>query len=156
MLSADFLEGYLLYGRIYVPTGRLEALYSTRLSPTMQASIAAISDPRYSLRSPQKARGGSSPSNMLFRLQHSTGKWCSEYTFSAEDQMWGVQCMHNFGKLVSSHETPDETTKSRSKPKRIDEEDAMEGGLKGRISAGAEFYFSAKEKSAGGMRSAMV
>jgi distribution and morphology protein 10 len=34
--------------------------------------------------------------------------------------------------------------------KRIDEEDAMEGGLKGRISAGAEIYFSAKEKSAGG------
>ena len=34
--------------------------------------------------------------------------------------------------------------------KRVDEEDAMEGGLKGRISAGAEFYLSAKEKSAGG------
>lgn len=66
--------------------------------------------------------------------------------------MWGVQCMHNFGKLVSPHDAPDETTKSRSKPKRVDEEDAMEGGLKGRISAGAEFYFSAKEKSAGGTR----
>jgi hypothetical protein len=26
----------------------------------------------------------------------------------------------------------------------------VEGGLKGRVSAGAEFYFSAKEKSAGG------
>ncbi len=64
--------------------------------------------------------------------------------------MWGVQCMHNFGKVVSPHETPDETTRSRSKPKRVDEEDAMEGGLKGRISAGTEFYFSAKEKSAGG------
>jgi len=36
------------------------------------------------------------------------------------------------------------------KMKRIDEEDAMEGGLKGRISAGAEIYFSAKERSAGG------
>lgn len=30
------------------------------------------------------------------------------------------------------------------------EEDAVDGGLKGRVSAGAEFYFSAKEKSAGG------
>lgn len=60
--------------------------------------------------------------------------------------------MHNFGKLVSPYDTPDETTKNRSKPKRVDEEDAMEGGLKGRISAGAEFYFSAKEKSAGGMQ----
>ncbi|KAI0693583.1 mitochondrial distribution and morphology protein 10 [Cytidiella melzeri] len=140
---------YLLYGRIYVPTGRLEALYSTRLSSTWQTSIAAISDPRYSLHSLQKARGGSSPSNMLFRLQHSTGKWCSEYTWSAEDQMWGVQCMHNFGKFVTSYDIPGEATKDRSRTKRVDEEDAMEGGLKGRFSAGAEFYFSAKEKSAG-------
>ncbi|KAI0347332.1 mitochondrial distribution and morphology protein 10 [Trametopsis cervina] len=140
---------YLIYGRIYVPTGRLEALYTARLSPTWQASIAAISDPRYSLQSLQKARGGPSPSNMLFKLQHSTGKWCSEYTWSAEDQMWGVQCMHNFGKLASSNDTAGETTKVRSRTKRVDEEDAMEGGLKGRISAGAEFYFSAKEKSAG-------
>ena len=36
------------------------------------------------------------------------------------------------------------------KVKRVDEEDAMEGGLKGRVSIGEEFYFSAKEKSAGG------
>ncbi|THH02406.1 hypothetical protein EW026_g439 [Hermanssonia centrifuga] len=43
----------------------------------------------------------------------------------------------------------DESSKAGSKPKRVDEEDAMEGGLKGRISAGAEFYLSAKEKSAG-------
>ena len=34
--------------------------------------------------------------------------------------------------------------------KRVDEEDAMEGGLKGRVSVDGEFYFSAKEKSAGG------
>jgi len=31
----------------------------------------------------------------------------------------------------------------------VDEEDAVEGGLKGRLSAGAEIYLSAKEKSAG-------
>ena len=64
--------------------------------------------------------------------------------------MWGIQCMHNFGKLGASHDTPDDSSKSKSKPKRVDEEDAMEGGLKGRISAGAEFYLSTKEKSAGG------
>lgn len=64
--------------------------------------------------------------------------------------MWGVQCMHNFGKLATSKDAAGETTKVRSRTKRVDEEDAMEGGLKGRISAGAEFYFSAKEKSAGG------
>jgi mitochondrial distribution and morphology protein 10 len=58
--------------------------------------------------------------------------------------------MHNFGKLATSHDIPGEATKVSSRKKRVDEEDAMEGGLKGRFSAGAEFYFSAKEKSAGG------
>ena len=141
---------YLLYGRIYVPTGRLEAIYSTRLSPTVQAQIAAISDPRYPLHSTEKYRSGVSPSNVLMKLQHATGRWCTDYTWSVEDQMWGIQCMHNFGKLGASHDLPDDASKSPSKPKRIDEEDAMEGGLKGRISAGAEFYLSTKKKSAGG------
>lgn len=71
--------------------------------------------------------------------------------------MWGVRCLHNFGKVGGPSEPVEDSekstaapTKTRSGVKRIDEEDAMEGGLKGRISAGAEFYFSAKEKSAGG------
>ncbi len=73
--------------------------------------------------------------------------------------MVGVRVLHNFGKLAAPSGSADEsgsaTLASRSgggmtKMKRIDEEDAMEGGLKGRISAGAEVYFSAKEKSAGG------
>ncbi|CCM04810.1 uncharacterized protein FIBRA_07003 [Fibroporia radiculosa] len=149
---------YLLYGRVYIPTGRLDALYSTRLSPTFQAMVAAISDPRSSL-SAEPIRGANAPSsNIMFSLQHDTGKWCTEYTWSAEDGMWGVRCLHNFGKVEGSNDTADDGEKSTSasaridsKLKRIDEEDAMEGGLKGRVSAGAEFYFSAKEKSAGGM-----
>ena len=145
---------YLLYGRLYVPTGRLDALYSTRVSPTLQALVAAISDPRADLRHSQSTRTTSSPSNIMFSLQHDTGRWCSEYTYSAEDSMLGVRMLHNFGKLALPSGS-DESATSRgaggmTKMKRIDEEDAMEGGLKGRISAGAEIYFSAKEKSAGG------
>jgi len=34
--------------------------------------------------------------------------------------------------------------------KRIDEEEMMEGGLRGRFSAGGEVYFSAKQRSFGG------
>jgi hypothetical protein len=145
---------YLLYGRLYVPTGRLDALYSTRLSSTLQALVAAISDPRADLRQSQSIRTASSPSNVMFSLQHDTGRWCTEYTYSAEDSMLGVRMLHNFGKLAPPSGS-DESATSRggagmTKMKRIDEEDAMEGGLKGRISAGAEIYFSAKEKSAGG------
>jgi distribution and morphology protein 10 len=71
--------------------------------------------------------------------------------------MLGVRMLHNFGKLAPSGsamsvDESERSTTSRGtmKMKRIDEEEAMEGGLKGRISAGAEIYFSAKEKSAGG------
>src|SRR5258708_7952780 len=96
----------------------------------------------------------------MLSLQHDTGRWCTEYTYSAEDSMVGVRLLHNFGKLGApsdeSERSGSATLASRGgsggtmKMKRIDEEDAMEGGLKGRISAGAEIYFSAKEKSAGG------
>lgn len=66
--------------------------------------------------------------------------------------MWGVRGLYNFGKIGASPPEPpvDDPSKGNSKPKRVDEEDAMEGGLKGRISAGAELYISAQEKSAGG------
>jgi mitochondrial distribution and morphology protein 10 len=89
----------------------------------------------------------------MLSLQHDTGRWCTEYTYSAEDSMLGMRMLHNFGKLAPSGSIDGSSERSRGmimRMKRIDEEDAMEGGLKGRISAGAEIYFSAKEKSAGG------
>ncbi|KAE9391618.1 mitochondrial distribution and morphology protein 10 [Gymnopus androsaceus JB14] len=137
---------YLMYGRLYIPTGRLDALYSTRLSPTLQGIVAAISDPP----SPLTARAN--VSNLMLSLQHDVGKWCTEYTYSAEDSMWGVKALHNFGRVAGSGSG--NTAESFPTPtgigvKRVDEEDAVEGGLKGRLSAGAELYFSAKEKSAG-------
>ncbi|KAH9943356.1 mitochondrial distribution and morphology protein 10 [Epithele typhae] len=156
---------YLLYGRIYIPTGRLDGLYSTRITPTLQGMIAAISDPRMPLSS-EKSRGPAPGSNVMFSLQHDTGKVCTEYTWSAEDGMWGVRSLYNFGRVGPHH--PDATATpppyshddgdrhghtsapaGRRKIKRVDEEDAMDGGLRGRVSIGGEFYFSAKEKSAG-------
>ncbi|KAI0320633.1 mitochondrial distribution and morphology protein 10 [Amylostereum chailletii] len=145
------VRDYLLYGRLYVPTGRLDALYSTRVSPHLQALVAAISDPRADLAQ-TVSRSGASPSNIMLSLQHDTGRWCTEYTYSAEDHMLGVRMLHNFGKLgtpAESNREEGEQSETERKLKRIDEEEAMEGGLKGRISAGAELYFSAKEKSAG-------
>lgn len=156
LLKVHFCIDYLLYGRLYIPTGRLDALYSTRVSPTVQAMVAAISDPMSSLQSSEKSRSGSGgpSSNVMFSMQHDTGKWCTEYTWSAEDGMWGIRCLHNFGKLWTPVDISDESGKSartsKGRSRRVDEEEAMEGGLKGRISAGAEFYLSAKEKSAGG------
>jgi distribution and morphology protein 10 len=72
--------------------------------------------------------------------------------------MWGIRVLRNFGKLAHTNDSStEEGDKSSSASsgykqdlKRVDEEDPVEGGLKGRVSAGAEIYFSAKEKSAGG------
>jgi distribution and morphology protein 10 len=155
---------YLLYGRLYVPTGRLDALYSTRLATNVQALVAAISDPRADLAQATgraTATAAASPSNVMLSLQHDTGRTATEYTYSADDMMLGVRVLHNFGRLAGATAADDGSSSSSSsssggtgprarRPKRIDEEDAMEGGLKGRISAGAEVYFSAKEKSVGG------
>jgi len=115
--------------------------------------VAAISDPRSNAKDQLRARGGEVTSNIMFNLQHDVGKWCTEYTWSAEDGMWGVRVLHNFGRLGTSTDPSDEnisTNSGRAGVKRVDEEDAVEGGLKGRVSMGAELYFSAKEKSAGG------
>ena len=145
-----------MYGRFYLPTGRLDALYSARITPTLQALVAAISDPPSNVPTKSRPRPAS-VSNVMISLQHDIGKWCTEYTWSAEDGMWGVRVLHNFGRLGSvvgtseeSEGAPPATSDSQVGVKRIDEEEAMEGGLKGRLSAGAEFYFSAKERSAGG------
>ena len=141
------MSDYLLYGRLYLPSGRLDALYSTRISPTMQALVAAVSHPSSSL----PGRGGD-VSNLMLNLQHDVGKWCTEYSYSAEDGMWGLRVLHNFGRLGLPVDSTDDNSPigTRAGLKRVDEEDAVEGGLKGRVSAGAEIYLSAKEKSLGG------
>ena len=97
--------------------------------------VAAISDPRMPLSS-EKARGHTPASNVMFSLQHDTGKVCTEYTWSAEDGMWGVRSLYNFGRVgphadasSSSSATaagPAHTQDAgRRKVKRVDEEDAM-------------------------------
>ncbi|ESK97506.1 hypothetical protein Moror_17685 [Moniliophthora roreri MCA 2997] len=139
---------YLMYGRLYIPTGRLDALYSTRLSSTVQAVVAAISSPP-TQTSYNPLYPNSPNSNLMFYLQHDVGKWCTEYSWSAEDGMWGVKVLHNFGRLASSGSSGTAAPAVKERVKRVDEEDAVEGGLRGRLSAGAEVYFSAREKSAG-------
>jgi distribution and morphology protein 10 len=142
----DALQDYLLYGRYYIPTARLDAVYSTRISRTLQAVVAAISDPSLAPARSSDAGPSMGMSNLMLSLQHDTGRWCTEYSWSADDGMWGARVLHNFGRLAGE----EDLRERRGREKRVDEEEAMEGGLKGRFSAGAEVYFSAKEKSGGG------
>jgi hypothetical protein len=63
--------------------------------------------------------------------------------------MFGMRGLYNFGwRADQYHHEHDEPVVDGGK--RIDEEEMMEGGLRGRFSAGGEVYFSAKQRSFGG------
>lgn len=147
---------YLLSGLLYIPTGQLDAFYTTRWSATTQGSLACILMPPNS-----PTPGASAPSSlyssdaMLMSLQHDTGRWGTEYTLQSErgGSMLGLRVLRNFGKIKDVEYADDSASSGLDKEessnlKRVDEEEAMEGGLKGRLSAGAELYLST-EKSAG-------
>lgn len=97
---------YLLYGCMHVPTSRLDALFTTRLSPTWQFFATAISlapktFPSSSsisdLNHPTSNGLIAGPTNLQMTLQRDTGKWCTEYSYSADDSLWGFRFLHNFG-----------------------------------------------------------
>ncbi|KAJ9109125.1 hypothetical protein QFC21_000453 [Naganishia friedmannii] len=101
------------------------------------------------------------PGNVILSLQQDTGRYSTEYTYSATDGMLGFRGLYNFG-LTEAALTADGPPSSHDKEifssdqdllmdkqTRIDEEEAMEGGLRGRFSAGGEIYFSRKQRSLG-------
>lgn len=90
----------------------------------------------------------SGSNTLLLSLQQDTGRWCTEYTWDSEGNIWGIQVLRNFGRVDSEDISIPFNDNDRS-AKRVDEEEIQEGGLRGRISAGAELYVGSK-KSAGG------
>lgn len=149
----------MLYSRLHLPSLHLSGLATTRLTPTLQAHLAFLSQP--SPPTPRAAASSSSPTpshtrqpsepstptppptpgNILLSLQHDTGRYAGEYTYSAQDGMFGVRGLYNFGW--------GQVVKEQENGRRVDEEEMMEGGLRGRFSAGGEVYFSAKQRSFG-------
>ncbi len=61
--------------------------------------------------------------------------------------MFGARGLYNFGWQGKVAEVADKAEGGRGM--RIDEEEMMEGGLRGRFSAGGEVYFSARQRSFG-------
>ncbi|KAI9483191.1 MAG: mitochondrial distribution and morphology protein 10 [Benjaminiella poitrasii] len=82
---------YLLYGRMFFPGARLEAMYVRRISEHLQCSITAVNSPR-TYASPQVA----------MQLQYDVDKWCSECSFTSDDGLLGLRALYNFGQPVSS------------------------------------------------------
>ncbi|GAA5918846.1 hypothetical protein JCM1841_002768 [Sporobolomyces salmonicolor] len=163
--TADFL----LYGRLYAPSPRLDALYVHRLSATAQALVSLITvpspappptlswqndDPATSAAAPTASGTAARLSELELKLQQDTGRWSAEYSYAVGDGMWGVRGLYNFGRWGSGlalETAPTEPGggKPAARERVVDEEDELPTGLKGRWSAGGEVYFSAQERSAG-------
>lgn len=126
----------LLYGRLYLPTSTLEAMYLRRLSPSRLLRLSCVSDSAL-------PNGGS----VLAQLQNDYGKYSTEYLYSTDSALLGIRGLYNFGsdprslpsdfssQLLSST-SPLLASQSTNSPA-------------GRLSAGAELYFSPLNKSGG-------
>lgn len=115
----------LLYGRVFLPQSRLEALYLRRLTSTRQLRIAAVSDSNLN-------NGGT----ILALLQNDVGKYSTEYMYSTDSALMGVRGLYNFG--------PDPRN-APTEPTSVDQVEPVHG----RFSAGAELYYGLLNKSGG-------
>lgn len=120
----------LLYGRLYLPTSTLEALYLRRISPTRLLRLSCVSDSLL-------PNGGS----FLAQLQNDYGKYSTEYLYSTDSALLGIRGLYNFGidprSIPLNPSDPAISSTSPADPQA------------GRISAGAELYFSPLNKSGG-------
>jgi distribution and morphology protein 10 len=118
----------LLYGRFYLPTSTLEALYLRRLTPTRLFRLSCVSD-------------GSLPNGgtVLAQLQNDFGKYSTEYLFSTDAALIGFRGLYNFG---YDPRYPEKQPSSRPPSHPWDHQS-------GRLSMGGEVYFSPVNKSGG-------
>lgn len=167
---------FLLYGRLYAPSPRLDALYIHRLTPTLQTLVSLITvpspiaSPQLTWQSPEDpASPPTAPnpppsserlSELEVKLMQDTGRWSAEYSYAVGDGMWGARGLYNFGKwgggaavaaaaaaaAASSGGTYEDAS---GRERVVDEEEELSTGLKGRWSAGGEVFFSAQERSGG-------
>jgi len=149
----------LLYGSLHFTSGRgrLDGLAVRRLSDNLLGMVSLISvlpsassfssSPRQADSLPLQQKGAA---NVVLNLQHNTGHWATDYSYSLDDGLFGCRVLHHFGvsQRGSAGEAPTEDDTKRS----IDSEELERGagpGLKGRFSVGGEMFFSAKTNSAG-------
>ena len=172
---------YLLYSRMHFPSLYLSGLATTRLAPTLQLHLAFLSLPNPPSARPTSPSNAShsrapsggdnnaasqvssppTPSNLLISLQHDTGKYAGEYTYSVQDGMFGWRGLYNFGwkdTLKELQEVARPSLGTGASAAVLQQagaagtaivQEVQGAGQKGRFSAGAEVYFSAKQRSFG-------
>ncbi|CAH1766986.1 304_t:CDS:2 [Entrophospora sp. SA101] len=149
------IKDYLLYGRLHIPTTRLETIYSKRFSSRIQCVITSVNDLRIR-----------SDSHLTAELQYDTGKWCNEFSYTTDGELFGIRGLYNFsGHNLEEKEVIEEVQEALSKKEKdtkkyyvekktidkspdLDEVDEVEV-LKGVWSIGGEIYYGVREKSGG-------
>lgn len=160
-----------VFAFVHIPSSTLShnppSIAASGGGPSASLSTSQTSSSPSTTRVPSKFLG-----NVL--LQHSVGRYSSEWSYSVDDGLFGVRSLYNFapssrsdvdggasatGGSDSSTAPLDVvqqeldgsfvTVRKGGRPRRVDEEDALMPGLRGRFSVGAECYLSMKEKSGG-------
>jgi len=129
----------LLYGRLYLPGSTLEGLYLRRISPTRTLRLSCVSDSML-------PNGGA----ILALLQNDYGKYSTEYLYSTDSSLLGVRGLYNFGR--DPRKDAYEPGRDTFMPSTTIDPSPILGTTEpqhGRLSAGAEAYFSPINKSGG-------
>ncbi|KAK5167517.1 Mitochondrial distribution and morphology protein 10 [Saxophila tyrrhenica] len=129
-IAGDGRKDTLLYGRLYLPSSSLEALYLRRLSPNRLLRLNCVSDATL-------PSGGT----VLALLQNDFGKYTTEYLYSTDSSLLGFRALYNFG-YDPRYPLDQQHVSSRPARHPWDHQN-------GRLSAGAEAYFSPINKSGG-------
>ena len=128
----------LMYGKMYLPSTCIDAVFAQRLSPTHQLLVTALSTaPTYPIRNisrwfgikqrappplPGGAFGPPGTTGLQVTLQNISPRTFMEYSYSLDDALWGIRALRKLSwPYVDEH----------------------------RLSVGAELFFSAAVKSAG-------
>ena len=144
----------LLYGRMYLPTARLEALYLRRPSPATWLRVAAVSDaPRLGGNGSGGGGGGGSSGSdgsLLASLARDTGKYSTEALVSLDGVVLGARGLYNFGPdpRGAAHEYGGASSSANA---AAGSTAGSGSGLRphGRFSAGAELYYGLLNQSGG-------
>lgn len=136
-LKAGESKDALLYGRLYLPSSTLEAMYIRRLSPTKLLRLNCVS-------SSSLPSGGT----LLALLSTDNGKYSTEYLYSTDSSLLGVRGLYNFGFDPRYPSLPQPTLNGGNGGNGGNVRSAWDH-QSGRLSAGAEAYFSPLNKSGG-------
>ncbi|KAI9295764.1 hypothetical protein K502DRAFT_324164 [Neoconidiobolus thromboides FSU 785] len=74
---------YLFYSHLYLPTPRLEALFTKKINNNLQFILSGIMTPYESGKS-----------HSYFLIQHEVKKWCTEYSFTSDDKLLGIRTLY--------------------------------------------------------------